>query len=566
VNNHPAPEKPKEESEYRDTLILNYYNDRDMCIKFIPGNYLNENVIMTICDEMDTDTIWHIAKEGDTKIIENFYEDTCILLDENGLAYADGCENGAVFKDIMTTFNKDAIQSDAFPDKCLKPVASDFDPYGITIFTEDRGVRVMMDDCDYSDKYQHWRFREVPEHEYENVEYIYITETTANSDETITTELIENELPNDNDEYVFTSIVEDENPSEAFTEDDNIDDVVEVFVTENDLPSEVIIENEDADEVETDVITENIDVDEVETDAITEIEKVDEKETSRPKKSPLSATTTELIKEEYTDLIYDDDLNEEERVINKNERDNEEYSGIVTENIEDEEYYGIETENIDNEEYSDIVTESIDDSDSIMRIIDNIEKRNDQDGEDDIIIDTFEEEEILYDKYDQVVDLNEYIECTYNVPVITSTKKVWIYNEELNLCITSQGRYKQPVWLEKCNENNYGQLWYVPDNNNGYYVNVGDEDISIIYTPMQELIFDGYMENIPLEKNHVKNHSSIITYEDGLLRIYDKFHDEEVCFNVTEEEKSKKTEILVNMVPCNKTTTRWIVTAEYPLA
>ena len=349
VNNHPAPEKPKEESEYRDTLILNYYNDRDMCIKFIPGNYLDENVIMTICDEMDTDTIWHIAKEGDTKIIENFYEDTCILLDENGLAYADGCENGAVFKDIMTVFNKDAIQSDAFPDKCLKPVASDFDPYGITIFTEDRGVRVMMDDCDYSDKYQHWRFREVPEHEYENVEYIYITETTANNDDIITTGLIENEFPSDiviTDEYVeyvFTSIVEDENPSEAITESGNIDDAVEVFVTENDLPSEVITENVDIDEeetdiinedvgnveeIETDVITENVDdVDEIETEIITENENDDEKETSRPKKSPLTVISTELIEEEeYTD--FDNDLDEEEHAINNFEENNEEYSDL----------------------------------------------------------------------------------------------------------------------------------------------------------------------------------------------------------------------------------------------
>ena len=136
----------------------------------------------------------------------------------------------------------------------------------------------------------------------------------------------------------------------------------------------------------------------------------------------------------------------------------------------------------------------------------------------------------------------------------------------MNLCVTSQGRYKQPVWLEECNENGYGQLWYVPDNNNGYYVNVEEDDISIIYTPMQELIFDGYMESIPLERNHVKNHSSVITYEDGLLKIYDKFHDEEVCFNIAEEEKSKKTEVLVNMVSCNETTTRWIVTTENPVA
>jgi len=389
INNHFAPERPKKEPEYSDVLILNYYTDLDMCVKFVSSNKINKNVIMTICDKANLyniNNIWNISNEGDTKIRESFYEDICIHLNEYGLVYADDCEKGTVFKDIMTVPNKDSIQSDTFPGKCLKAVESDYDPYGITIFTESHGVRVMMGDCDTLDDSQHWRLRNVPE-------------------------------PLNDDDYF------DDDPF-----DDNYID------EENKLPSD-------------------------------------------------NDTTKE-------DTIYD------EKKIN--------------------------------------------------------------DG-------SLADEEILYDRYGQVVNLNEYIE--YNIfkkSIVTNTKKVWIYNVDLNLCLASFSSSTYEVRLKDCDENDIGQLWYIPDNNKGYYINI-DYDISIIYTPKKVLVYGGYMETITLSKKFVKNHSSIITYENGLLKIYDKLHDEEVCFDVPEEEKLK-IEVLVNMVPCNETTTRWKLTTEYPLA
>jgi len=369
------PEKSKKESIFRDTLILNYYNDVDMCVKFLPNNDINENVIMTVCKDMNMyniNNIWNITNEGDTKISKNFYEDTCIHLDENGIVYADDCENGAVFKDIMTVGNKDVIQSDTFPGKCLKEVESDYDPYGITIFTDKHGVRVMMGDCDTSDDSQHWRFREV----------------------------------------------------------------------------------------------------------------------SKP----------------YDDNDYFDD------------------GPIIDDHIDD-----------------------------------YIDKEGDTDVE--------KEKDILFDKYDQIVDLKEYFEYDkFKYPIITSTKKVLIYNEELDLCVYSFGGYDAQVRLEQCDEENYGQLWYVPDSNKGYYVNVEDKNISIVYTPMKELIYDEYMETITSSKKYVKNHSSVITYEDGFLKIYDKFNDEEICIDIPEKEKSKKSRVFVNTVKCNETTTHWKLITEYPLA
>jgi len=368
-------EKPKKESGFRDTLILNYYSDIDMCIKYVPSNDINKNIIMTVCKDMNIyniNNIWNIANEGDTKIIENYYEDICIHFDENGVVYANDCINGAVFKDIMTIHNNDSIQSDAFPGKCLKAVESDFDPYGITIFTDKHGVRVMMGDCDYSDNSQHWRFREV---------------------------------------------------SKPFDGYDYFDD------------------------------------------------------------GP----------------ILDDYIDERSELSN----------------------------------YSD----------------------------------SEKEEEIIFDKYDQVVDLNEYLE--YNkikYPLNTNTKKVLIYNEELDLCVYSFGGYQAKVRLEECDEEDNGQLWYVPDNNKGYYVNVENNGISIIYTPMKELIYDEYLETIATSKKYVKNHSSVITYEDGFLKIYDKFNDEEVCIDVPEEQKSKKSRVFVNTVPCSETTTHWKLATEYSLA
>jgi len=142
---------------------------------------------------------------------------------------------------------------------------------------------------------------------------------------------------------------------------------------------------------------------------------------------------------------------------------------------------------------------------------------------------------------------------------------VWIYNEDLDLCLYAIRDIFDYVKLYECDEKNNGQLWYVPDNNKGYYINVENDDISIIYTPMKELAYDNYIETIIPSKKYVKNNSSVITYENGQLRIYDKFHDEEVCMDVPEEEKSKRRGARVNAVPCNETTTHWKLTTEFPL-
>jgi len=172
---------------------------------------------------------------------------------------------------------------------------------------------------------------------------------------------------------------------------------------------------------------------------------------------------------------------------------------------------------------------------------------------------------ILYDRYDQVINLNEYIEYDkFKYSVITTTKEVWIYNEDLDLCLYSNGGCYASVLLVECYERDYGQLWYVPDNNKGYYINVDKDNISIIYTPLKELIYDDYMETLTISnKKYVRNNSSVITFEDGLLKIYDKFHDEEVCMDVPEEEKSYRS-AFVNTVSCNETTTHWRITTEYP--
>ena len=390
ANSHSAPsaqEKPKKKSKFRDTLIFNYYNDLEMCVKYIPDNDINENIIMTVCKNSNIyniNNIWNIANEGDTKISENFYEDTCIQLDENSIVYADDCKNGVIFKDIMTVPNRDAIQTDAFPGKCLKAVKSDFDPYGITLFTDKHGVRVMMGDCDPSDDSQHWRFREVPE-------------------------------PFDENAYL------DDGP----IDDDFIDG----------------------------------------------------------------------------DDIYDDDIGDD---------------------IDEESEFPSETD----------ITE--------------------------------EEKEILYDKYDQIINLNEYLEYDkFKYSVITNTKKVWIYNEDLNLCLCTNGGYNQDIFLDECDKEDNSQRWYVPDNNKGYYINVKNDKISIIYTPLKKLVYDKYKETITLSKKYVRNNSSIITYEDGFLKIYDKLHNEKVCIDVPEEEKSNK-KAYANVVPCNETTTYWKLTTEYP--
>jgi len=167
-NNHPSTKKDSDEPEYKNGWIYNYW--MDLCLKYAPGNSLKKNIILTICNDEDTDYIWYISNKGDSKYIQNTYDDICMRLDENGVAYAKGCKYGAVLKDINTVYNKDAIQSDKFPKMCLKPILSDYNPYGITIFSDTTGLRVKMDKCDYNDEYQHWRLRDIPEIVYSEYE------------------------------------------------------------------------------------------------------------------------------------------------------------------------------------------------------------------------------------------------------------------------------------------------------------------------------------------------------------------------------------------------------------
>ncbi|KAL6625657.1 subtilisin-like protein [Neocallimastix sp. 'constans'] len=160
-SNRPSSKKDTEEPEYKNSWVYNYW--MDLCLKFAPGNIMEKNIILTICDDKDPDYLWYISNKGDSKFIQNTYDDVCMSFDKNGIAYAKSCKYGTVIKDINTVYNKDAIQSDKFPNLCLKPILSDYNPYGITIFSDSTGLRVKMDKCNYNDEYQHWRLRDIPE-------------------------------------------------------------------------------------------------------------------------------------------------------------------------------------------------------------------------------------------------------------------------------------------------------------------------------------------------------------------------------------------------------------------
>jgi len=165
VNNHSKDNSPEdtedEDKKFKNTWIYNYYND--LCLKFAPGNYLNENMVLTICDLSDEDAIWHTLRKGETQIIQDYYVDVCMNINEENIAFADSCRTGIYIDNINNSTKPiDMITSKEFPGKCLSPVLEDYDPYGITIFNENKGLRVMMDDCDVESEYQHWRLRDVP--------------------------------------------------------------------------------------------------------------------------------------------------------------------------------------------------------------------------------------------------------------------------------------------------------------------------------------------------------------------------------------------------------------------
>jgi len=159
-SNNRFPGKLK--NEKRD-IIINIYNYwMDLCIKYIPSNNIKNNLLLTICDAKDETFIWKSVGSNDSKFKHYFYEDICIILDNNRIAYAGSCEYGNNFKNIYMTTNRDFIQIHEYPEECLKPLIDDFNPYGITILTENTGLRVVMEKCSYEDEYQHWRLKEVP--------------------------------------------------------------------------------------------------------------------------------------------------------------------------------------------------------------------------------------------------------------------------------------------------------------------------------------------------------------------------------------------------------------------
>jgi len=465
-NNHSSPKKEYIQPKYRDVWIYNYF--MDYCIKFTQDND-NSNVILTLCNDQDTDYNWYVSTNDDGKIIQNTYDDVCMSFNEEGIAYANPCSDGVTMKNINTVQNKDAIQSDEFPGMCLKAVTSDYNPYGITIFTESIGLRVMMDTCDYNSEYQHWRLRDIPE-------VIY-------------------------DDYSEQNIQQLKEEDHTLIYNNAIKRSFETITNDNDI--EII-------EINTEII--------------------EEPESLEPE-------TTPSVNVKYNELI-----NDEEGLLNENI-----YSymtlDIMSTMIMDDE------EPTFSEEYNnDISTEfkSLNDSE----YTEYPENPDDDDEDEDI-----------YNEYGQLFNKEDYISSNYYKIVVTNKKAVWIYSEDKKLCLSYPGKYGQQALLEKCDKNNKGQQWLVPNNNNGYYVNKEKKDICIIYTPDKRLIFNECIEEIPLEKLYLKNHAAIIAYENKTLKINDEYNDEELCLNI---EEYKKNEALLNMVPCDQSHSKFILTTVYP--
>ncbi|ORX46605.1 subtilisin-like protein [Piromyces finnis] len=504
------------EKKYKYASIYNYYND--LCLKFAPNNYITNNVILTVCMNSDNiidrdiyeDSIWYVSTHGETQFIEDYYYDVCINLDENGYAFAYECASGSLFKDITTSINGDFIQSDAFPGKCLKPILSDFDPYGITILTESKGLRVMMDDCNHEDEYQHWRIRDAQK----LFGYSYNSVT------------INNNAAEEKD-----IIKQKRNKYSYYEKDKSIDN-------ENGIEKEVTINNDSNEESESDEeeVTANIDIyggsgSDDENDIYTDI-------------SENNNSTTNQVE---IDNVYIHEEEETNSLSNINENETLYSPSIdydtITEIIENSIYVSETTEVTDYE----IITEIIEDS--IYITVSETESPS---------------EEVLYNDFGEIFDPNDYTPYTIFKYIITNTKSVWIYNEELNLCLTATNKTNQKALLEPCDSNNKYQKWLIPDNNQGYYINEKSNDLSIIYT-QNELVITKFIEVIALDKFYVKNHSSIITYENKKLKIFDLSSNIDLCLNINTKEKSKNNHVSIDMITCEESKTQWKLATKYPI-
>jgi len=624
------------EQNFKDNYIYNYYND--LCLKFSPDNYITDNIILTTCHQEDEDSRWYISTHGDSQFIEDYYVDVCVNTDESGLVYAYSCDNGTVFKDISTSSSKDAIQSDAFPGKCLKPDINDYNPYGITIFTESKGLHVIMDNCDDEDEYQRWRINNVlPEIEededdafqkrnkiiFNNKNMIdEPTDLTFDDDEdmeeNVTASIEDNEDSESSDDSESSESDDDsessesEDDSETTSKVDNDNKTYNSKIHEKETSTSKIhgketitsdVHEEETISIDDDNETPNInDIESIEKETTSIYDEIHEKETS---------SVDDEIHEKETSSI-DDEIHEKETssidVKETTSIDEKETSSVdvkettsidekATTSIDEKETSSIdekETSSIDEKATSSIdvkettsidekATTSIDEKETSSideKETSSIDEKEITISESITIYETEYEiiteyptdyvtgfsmdEEIIYNKFGEVFYRDDYIPCVYCDHRVTNTKSVWIYNEELNLCLTAKEKSKHQARLEPCDSENEYQKWLVPENNEGYYVNKKENDISIIYN-QNSLVIDEYIEVIPVEKLYIKNHSSIITYEDEQLKIFDLSLYKDVCFNIQEEEKSKKDEVLIDMIPCEKSSTRWKLTTTFPL-
>ncbi|ORX78747.1 subtilisin-like protein [Anaeromyces robustus] len=172
-------------NEYNKFLLYNYWTD--LYLKYIPENSINENIQLTLYNdntrnrnhknENDFNYSWNI-NNNNYKIIQNNHLNICLNINNtNGIVYAGNCTNPTIFNTISEFDMNDTIQSEKYPGMCLKGIKSDFNPYGITLFTESKGIRVRMDPCDENDETQHWRIKNISENiRYKSRLWIYNVE------------------------------------------------------------------------------------------------------------------------------------------------------------------------------------------------------------------------------------------------------------------------------------------------------------------------------------------------------------------------------------------------------
>ncbi|OUM60888.1 carbohydrate-binding module family 18 protein [Piromyces sp. E2] len=577
-NNTPSgQDNTSTEGEYKNNFIYNYWND--LCLKFSPENYITNNLILTKCEKTDEDSIWYISSHGDSKFIEDYYVDVCVNVDENNLAYAYHCDSGTVFKDIITSSCRDSIQSEAYPGKCLKPVVDDYVPYGITIFTENIGLRVKMDDCNDDDEYQRWRINnvldEIPDDEYygyqkrdkiasedKNEESTDLVVDVEDDDEENVTASLEadedSEFSNDNDYYL-----ESEDDNETTSQAENIKKAFEketTIVNNEEVTETISINNEKVHDKETTSIDDN-EVHEKETTSIDNKE-IHEKETT--------SIDDKEVHEEETTSIDDNEVHEKETT----SIDNEEKETIsINDEMETDTVYTTyegESSSINNEIKTNTVSTTYEEeettaSEQLTYYETEYEVSTGNPNETEYITEYITEpSDIFYNNFGEVFYREDYIPCNYYEARVTNTKSVWIYNKDLNLCLTAMEKSKHQARLIPCDSENEYQKWLIPDDNEGYYVNKKDNSISIIYS-QNSLVIAEYIEVIQLERIFVKNHSSIIFNEDENLVIYDPYTGEKICFNIQEKEKSKKTDVLVDIIACEESNSHWKLTTKFPV-